>query len=126
MRYKRIFAVVVLLVCLGGQTWAQSKPATGIPAKATPVVHSPAISHGSGASSNIHSVNIILRQQMRQVQKDRKSGKLTEAQAKAAWENLKSIRLQELEYFKQNGQKEVTSEQKSQLTGVLNQNAGSI
>jgi hypothetical protein len=71
-------------------------------------------------------VNIILRQQMRQVQKDRKSGKLTEAQAKAAWENLKSIRLQELEYFKQNGQKEVTSEQKSQLTGVLNQNAGSI
>jgi hypothetical protein len=84
------------------------------------------ISHGSMQGPNMHAVNLIIRQQMRQIPKDLKSGKITKAQAQAAWENLRNVRKQELEYFKQNGQKEITVTQKSQLTATLNQNVSGI
>jgi hypothetical protein len=48
---------------------------------------------------------------------------LTEAQAQAAWENVKNVRREELQFFKQNGQKEITSVQKNQLLQEINQNA---
>ncbi len=123
MKFK-IILLAASMVCFGDQVWGQSKPASTT--QVTPIVHHLVSNQVSRAGSNIHSVNIVLRQQMRQIQKDRKSGKLTEVQAKAAWENLKSLRRQELEYFKQNGEKEITSEQKSELTSALSQNAGSI
>ncbi len=74
----------------------------------------------------MHAVNLVIRQQMRQIPKDLKAGKITKAQAQADWENLRNIRKQELEYFKQNGQKEITANQKSQITASLNQNASGI
>ncbi len=40
--------------------------------------------------------------------------------------NLKNVRLQELDYFKQNGNREISSAQKAQLEQMLNQNPGSI
>jgi len=76
--------------------------------------------------SNIRSVNVQLKQQMRQLQNDEKSGKLTQAQARIVWEKLKNIRRKELEFFRQNGQKELTADQKTQLNQVLIQTAPSI
>jgi hypothetical protein len=69
-------------------------------------------------------VNVRLRQQMRQVRKDLKAGKITKDQAKAAWEKFKGIRVQELQFFKQNGQKEITADQKNQLNAILDKNTG--
>jgi hypothetical protein len=123
MRNKIVLAAIA--AWLLGVAWAQSPSTTGAQAKVKPATHSPAGPHGVRPRSNLHSVNLILRQQMKQIKKDRKSGKLTEDQAKAKWENLKSIRRQELEYFKQNGRKEITDDQKSQLSSALSQTAGS-
>ena len=135
MKPLTLFTVSVYLLGMG---WALAQNKPGAPlglaqVKPTPVLQSP--SHGAGKTfgthvpvqgSNVHAVNLVLRKQMRQIQKDRKLGILTETQAKAAWEKMKSLRQQELQYFKQNGVKEITADQKSQLTAALNGNAGSI
>lgn len=115
MKYKMILVAVASLVCIWGQVWAQSKPISGVLAKTTPIFHSSSNVNSSVANPNSHSFNLALRKQLRQIQKDRKSGKLSETKAKAAWENLKLVRLKELQYFKQNGQKEITSDQKDEL-----------
>ena len=59
---------------------------------------------------------------MRQVHQDLKAGKLTPEQAKAQMEKLKDLRKQELEFFRQNGQKEITADQRSQLEGKMTSN----
>ncbi len=74
----------------------------------------------------MRSVNAQVRAQMRQIQKDLKTGKITKEQAKAAWENLKAIRQQEKEFFHQNGQKEITADQKNQLNQILQSNESSL
>ena len=77
---------------------------------------------GAPPNPNLHEVSVKIKQQMRQIQKDRKSGKLTPAQAKAALGNLKTVRRLELEYFHQNGAKEISVQQKDQLDTMLGQN----
>ena|ERR1035438_7764801 len=119
MNHKRLLLAGASVVWVLGQAWAQTKTATGSQAKVGPAVHGPMGSGLSGRGSNIHSVNVILRRQMRQIQKDRKSGKVTDAQAKSTWEKLREVRRAELEYFKQNGRKEITPDQKSQLELLL-------
>lgn len=37
-------------------------------------------------------------------------------------ENLRNVRQQEIEFFKQNGQKQITPDQESQLTAMLQRN----
>jgi hypothetical protein len=81
---------------------------------------------GSAKKSNIHAVNVQLRRQMSQLKKDAKSGKVTQDQAKIIFEKLKAVRKQELEYFRLNGQKEVTADQKAQLNQLLAQTASLI
>ncbi len=70
----------------------------------------------------MHGVNLQLRAQMRQIQKNLKAGKITKAQAQAARENLRNVRKQELEFLRQGNQKDITTDQKSQLQGLLDQN----
>jgi hypothetical protein len=81
---------------------------------------------GHTSTTNMQSFNIQLLQEMRQVRKDVKMGKLTKAQAKSAMANLAAIRKQELEFFHQNGRRDITPDQKSQLTSELEKNQGSI
>jgi hypothetical protein len=117
------YGMILVILIWGAGTigigFAQTKP-----------VSSSYSAHSSGLAgkfnSNIHAVNLQLRQQMRQVRMDVKLGKLTQAQAKDVWERLKSVRVQELQFFKQNGQHEVTADQKNQLNQILAQTAQSI
>ena len=124
MKLLVIFTTFFYLT-VAGLVFAQNKPSAPpvLPQRPSPLIRQ---DQARGVGSNVHSLNLILRQQMRQVQKDRKSGKLTKAQTEAAWEKMKFIRQQELQYFKQNGEREITANQKNQLTTTLNQNAGSI
>lgn len=144
---KRLLVLTACLTLTGaGWALAQNKPAplptpahsmflTGTSkagAQPTPVVSPQAsvagkvASHGSTLNSNMHAVNLILRQQMRQIPKDLKAGKITKVQAQTAFQNLKNLRKQELEFFKQNGTKEITVDQKSQMISTLKQNAAGI
>jgi hypothetical protein len=116
-----------------GSAWAQNKPGSpsiSLQFKSTPVIGGPVNGvakfsdiHSPAQDSNAHSMNLVLRHQMRHISKDFKNGKITKIQAQTAWENLKNIRKQELGFFKQNGKKEITAGQKSQLTAALNQNS---
>jgi Flp pilus assembly protein CpaB len=120
---------LVALVCsvgLWGNVAAQNNQISRAQIKTTPTNLSSGNFNKVVNSPNLHAVNIILRKQMRQIPKDLKVGKITKTQAQNAWKNLMNTRMQELEFFKQNGQKEITVEQKDQLTKTLNQNSGSI
>jgi len=80
----------------------------------------PAETHASVQNSNMHWVNSQIRNKMRNLHKDLKSGKINKDQAKVERDKLKAIRKQELEFFRQNGQKEITADQKNQLSQSLN------
>jgi hypothetical protein len=73
------------------------------------------------ANTPTHTFNVQLRKSINEINKDFKSGKLTKAQSLAAREQIKAIRIQELGFFKQNGNKQLTSDQLTQLNQSLNQ-----
>jgi uncharacterized protein with FMN-binding domain len=126
---KRLFAFTTSLVLVsGGLAFAQNKPVGPTPTIYTvkPTLHGVSNGKASSTSPNMHSVNLQVRAQIQQIQKDLKSGKLTKDSAKDAFSKLKAIRQQELIFFRENGQKEITDDQKSQLTTLLNNNANSI
>ena len=60
-----------------------------------------------------------MRESMREITKDYKTGKLTKAQAQIAWKKVKLIRIQEYKFFKQNGNKQLSSTQLTQLNQSL-------
>ncbi len=76
--------------------------------------------YSNGKKSNVHQVNLILRQKMAQLRKDVHSGKVNQERAEVLFENFKNIRRQELEYFHQNGQRDLTASQQAQLEQSLN------
>jgi hypothetical protein len=55
-----------------------------------------------------------------------KSGKLTKSQARAVREQVKAIRIQELQFFKENGNKQLTTDQLTQLNNSLTQLSPSL
>ena len=111
---KKIIGITatVLWICSTSLTLAQNSTASFTQPK----------SRMAGTrNSNIHHVNQRLRAQLRQIHKDLRDGKINHAQAVAAREKIKTIRKQELEFFRQNSQKEITVEQKRQLDAKLDE-----
>src|SRR5258708_38904529 len=112
---KNLTIGAIFFICVVGSAFSQNDIAA----------------HGSSAKkpiktfngSNLHAINALLGKQIRQIQKDRRRGKITSEQAKDLMEKLKSIRQQELILFKQNGRKEITEVQKNQLEEILDKNA---
>jgi hypothetical protein len=78
--------------------------------KATPTV---------GVGSGTHQLGIRFHQDVDQIQKDKKSGKLSASEAKVLWGQIKGIRSQELNFFKANGKKQLTDAQAVQLGSQL-------
>ena len=120
-------AIIFLGLAIGlgvlGEGWAQASKTTPMPGPSSAKKSSLTANTGfSIKNSNMHAVNLKIRAQMRQIQKDLKSGKINREEAKAQWAKLKSVRKQELEYFKQNGQKEISLDQKQRLDQSLGQN----
>jgi hypothetical protein len=81
---------------------------------------------GSATPSAIQNVNERMKEQMRQVQKDLKAGKLSKTQASAVKAKILAIRQEELSDMKSNGQKQLTASQKAQLNSELDGTQGSI
>lgn len=76
-------------------------------------------------NTNAHEVHKKLRDQIRQIQKDLKAGKITEAEAKTRRENLRSVHQQEVQFRHQNGGKDLTAAQSNQLKASLSQGTSS-
>ena len=68
---------------------------------------------------NAHEVHKNLRKQMRQIQQDLKSGKITESEAKARREKIRSVHQQDKQFRHQNGGKDLTAAQSNQLKSSL-------
>jgi len=104
-----------------GTAWGQiaNSPSTS---QASGVNHA-SVRQGKGPGyiqdANLHSVSSAIRARMKQLRKDRKAGKLTSGQAKAALDGLKNIRRQELQFFRQNGTRSITENQMSSLNSML-------
>lgn len=72
------------------------------------------------AKSPTEKLQIRMRQQNIQIQRDEKAGKLTKAQAKALKAQVETIRKAEIADLKQNGTKTLTDPQVAELNGQLN------
>ena len=103
---KKILSVsaVVLLAGMSGISLA---------ANTSPTPSSPK------ANTPLHQLGGKFREDMIQIQKDVKSGKLTQAQATEYREKLKTIRKQEMTDVKDNGNKTLTADQESSLISQL-------
>jgi hypothetical protein len=113
---SRIYLPMILLgIGTIGTAFGQSKKPTLV---AVRPVSNPASSsiHPSAPTHNLH---VRLRQELSQIQKDLKSGKLTSAQAASLRQSARAVRVQELQMRKQNGSYQLTSEQISQLNSQL-------
>ena len=103
---KRLIAVtaVILSVGMSSISWA---------ANTSPTPTSPS------ANTPLHQLGMKFRMDMIQIQKDVKSGKLTQAQAAEYREQLKAIRKQEMTDVKTNGNKTLTVDQENTLMSQL-------
>jgi len=103
---KRLIAVFAIVLSVGmmGISWA---------ANTSPTPTSPS------ANTPLHQLGMKFRTDMIQIQKDVKSGKLTQAQATEYRNQLKVIRKQEMADVKANGNKTLTADQESALMSQL-------
>ena len=107
-KMKKILVVsaVVLSVGMSSLVWAANSAPT------------PSVSKAN-ANSPLHQLGVKFREDMIQIQKDVKSGKLTQALATEYRNQLKVIRKQELADVKANGNKTLTVDQENTLMSQM-------
>jgi hypothetical protein len=117
MKKITIYALTAIMAMPAGFVFAQNQ-AGGPKARPTRV------SSGKDGikNSNLHQVNLRIRDQKRQIAKDLRAGKLTKEQAKAAFLKLKETKKKQLEFTRQNRNKELTVEQRGRLDKMLDEN----
>jgi hypothetical protein len=95
MRRLLLGASLVIFTGTAGFVLAQTKTPEPRPNHISyekSVVHSPT-----------HAFNVQLKKAVDEISKDMKTGKLTQSQAQTVMEKVKAIRIQELQFFKENG-----------------------
>jgi hypothetical protein len=96
-------------------------------AQSTAVIPASQASSASVIRNNpTHIFNVQLRKTIEQINKDTRSGKLTKTQAQADIAQVKVIRTQEIGFFKENGNRQLTSSQLTQLNQSLTQISSSL
>lgn len=80
----------------------------------------------SPAKTPTDKVNVRIRQQVLQIQREAHLGKLTKDQAKALKAQVETIRKTEMTYLKMNNSKTLTDAQVADLNGQLNTLSKSI
>jgi hypothetical protein len=78
-----------------------------------------ALAQTNTKNPNAHVVHKHLRQQMKQIQADLKTGKITEAQAKAKRDQLRTVHQQAVDLKHQNGGNDLTENQKTRLNSSM-------
>jgi hypothetical protein len=116
MKIVTTYVMAAVMALPVGFAFAQNQQ--GPKAKPTHV----SLGKGDIKNSHLHQVNLRIQDQKRQIAKDLKAGKLTKEQAKEAFLKLKETRKKELEFTRQNRNKELTGEQKGHLDKMLDGN----
>ncbi len=81
---------------------------------------------GSAVKSNLHQFNLQLRQQIAQLHRAVREGRITKSQAQERFEKLKALRKKELDLYRQNGHQDITAGQKDQLAQELSSTDSSL
>jgi hypothetical protein len=110
MRVSKLMMTGLLLLTTTLPIWA-ANPTSSSAATTHPIVH---------------QINTRLRTQWMLIAQGLKSGKLTKDQAASLRASLKSTRLQEVSFFKQNGNHDLTTAQQTQLNTLLDKNSGTL
>ena len=110
-----ITGILFLLIGLLNPIWAQTKTVTPIRQTAQ------ATARGNGISTPTHFFNLHLLDTFNVIARNQKSGKLTQGQAQALRIKVKAIRIQEFQFMKSNGNKQLTTDQISQLNQQVNE-----
>ena len=107
---------------------SSTKPVPAGPAVNSPLnspLTAPVIASGKPMSP-IHLLSQKAWHQMIQIQRNVKAGKLSKAQGKSLQGQVKTVRQQESTYLKQNGDRELTTSQFTELNGQLDTLSKSI
>ncbi len=115
---KRLFFITALILFA---SYALSVKAANQPTPGTNLSGNSATPHPL-----LRQVNLAMKQQWQKIMADQKSGKLTLDQSKALREKLKDIHTQEVGFFKNDPNHELTSDQAAQLNQQLQTTAQSI
>jgi hypothetical protein len=116
---RLIYGTIFLLIGTTNLVLAQTKP---LVSHATPN----AVARTQTISTPTQLFNIQLRNTLASISKDTKSGKLTQSQAQGLRVKVKAVRVQEIQFMKINGNKQLTADQISQLNQQLSALAPSI
>ena|ERR1700733_10199177 len=119
---KRLIYGMVFLLFTGATGYVLAQTKTLTPSHAAPI----AASRGNAVSTPTHLFNVQLMNTLNTIGKDIKSGKLTKSQAQVLRGQVKAIRVQEIQFMKENGNKQLTAAQITQLNQQLNALAPSI
>ena len=109
---KRFYLAVVMALCFGSTSTLFAAPSTS--------------KSFVSKDPNTHQINLRLKNQMKLIILGGKSGKFTTSQTQTMKAGLKSIRQQELGFFKLNGNHELTPVQQTQLNQAMNANSTTL
>jgi hypothetical protein len=117
---KTISRVFFILLAISPASWALAQDSTPQPG--------PASTSGvmAGVDPRVTEVNNRLLEQVARIKAGVKSGTLTRETAKPLGQQVKAIRAQEKAFFTQNGKRELTDDQLTQLNQSLNDNSKAI
>ncbi len=122
MKGSTFLAVSVLLMWMTGLVSAQ----TMIPTTSMPISDLPTTGGAGGGPSSKAEINARITNQQTRIDADSKVGKLTNEQAKPLTCSLKKIKKQKKADYAENGKKELTSDQKTDLNNKLNSNEANL
>ena len=84
------------------------------------------VSQRNAVSTSTHMFNLQLMDTLNAINKDVKSKKITQPQAQTLRAAVKTIRIQEFQFMKENGNKLLTADQITQLNQQLNSLSSSL
>ena len=77
-------------------------------------------------NSNVHQINLRLKNQLILIQQGYKKGKFTKDQADSLRAAIRAVRSQEVSFFKQNGNHNLTADQQNQVNASLDRNSATL
>jgi ATP:corrinoid adenosyltransferase len=121
---KKGFCFFILL--MGAFSFGLAQTKTPVAGSSLPSSSEQVAAINAIRNNPIYIFNAKYRKSIYQMNHDIGLGKLTQAQGQSLKEQLRAIRVQELQFFKLNGNRQLTSEQLTQLNQSLAQISASL
>ncbi len=118
---RKYLGLFLFLLAAGSGSMAMAQDATPAPAATESTVGLNGV-----ADPRVKLINQRLLEQSARIKEGVKAGTLTKESAKPLWEQVKAIHVQKKTDIEQNGKRELTDDQLTQLVQMLNDNSKAI